>query len=373
MEVKIKEILRNAYIEYGDAVFGDSCRLNAYIADLLVDYPTEQKRLTIIVKENIVSKVVAEKNFEASKFYFYSEMMSDIYGMKKEIAHEMLGYIFYALTGEEYEMRPGSRIDEEIEGIISLRKIFGFTDEDAYDYYTKDFSADLNPIDSDYLMVAYMYHCGCGIEKNIRIAMKLYENIITNHYKGGVLSDCQKLIIPWAKNNLGLILKEKNIKYAITLFEEAINSGVAIAAYNLAKIYREEALKSEKFEMKISLLKSADEVLHNALMNKMTTVDGEEKEALKCDYNKCAELAYKNSLNLYSAKSIEAFALLKNLYGNHILLQNVIEEKYFIIDDYLPQTESISITQWDRQLEICKACCEEYKQKSILYTKLVIR
>ena len=86
MEVKIKQILRQAYIDYGDEVFGDSYKLNAYISDLLAEFPSEQKRLAVIIKENIVSKVVAEKSFEISRFIVYTEMLSDTYGMQKKIA-----------------------------------------------------------------------------------------------------------------------------------------------------------------------------------------------------------------------------------------------------------------------------------------------
>lgn len=364
MRIEVIRILRQAYQEYGNSVFCDNKRLEAYLTDLLVEYPVERKRICLAIEENVVSRIIEE--FTTTHFYkpsFYVNTLQNTYGLSLNYASDLVDMLYNVITG--------SGSDEEIDGLVALRSIYGITYKDAYEHI-KNFSSNYN-ISVDYLLAAYFYHCGYGTDKNLKIALKLYEHVISSNSNEELFSDSQKLIIPWAKNNLALILKENSVKHAITLLEESLNEGVAIAAYNLAKIYRKEALKVDQFGLKISLLKSADDALSNVLMNRVTTIDGKEVTALKNDYIKCAELAYKNSLNIYSAKSIEAFVVLKKIYGPHISLQNVSEQKYFIADEYLPSVDSIPITELDKQLETCKEYCEEYKQKSITYAKLARR
>lgn len=43
MEFEVKEIMRQAYRKYGNAVFCDSHKLNTYLHDLLAKFPSERK------------------------------------------------------------------------------------------------------------------------------------------------------------------------------------------------------------------------------------------------------------------------------------------------------------------------------------------
>lgn len=362
MRIEVIRILRQAYRDYGNSIFCDNKRLEAYLTDLLAEYPLERKRICLAIEENVVSRIIEE--FTTTHYYkpsFYVNILQNTYGLNLDYASELVNTLYDVITGSDSE--------EEIEGIVSLRNVYGINYRDAYEHI-KNFSIN-DSTAVECLLTAYFYHCGYGIEKDLKVATGLYEYVITNKFTEGLFSDSQKLIIPWAKNNLGLIVKERDIERAILLFEESLDFGVTIAAYNLALIYRSEALKVNKIGTRVSLLKLADEALCRALGYKNVEIDGQEVSALKIDYIKCAELAYKNSLNIYSIKSVEAFAILKKMYGMSISLDNVIETKYFVADEYLPVIDAVSVIQSDKQLEECREACECYKLRSVNYANLI--
>lgn len=237
METKIKQILRQAYIDYGDEVFGDSYKLNAYISDLLADFPSEQKKLAVIVKENIISKVVSEKNFEINRFLVYIDILSDTYGMQKTIASKLLGYIFYALTGENYE---GHVVEDEIlnteteiqqsdlsmsiEKVLDeLYKNYNFDLEERYFQKINDVAQRGNP-DAQF-RIGRCFDKGYHIKENKEEAKKWY----TLAAEQGSSS---------SKVNLGdIYYEEGNVASAMKYFEEALDDDVIIGGHNLGLAY----------------------------------------------------------------------------------------------------------------------------------------
>lgn len=100
MQEEVVKRLRNLYLEYGDNLFVDNMRLNAFLEDILFDYPVEKKRLNIVIKENIVNSLIYEReNSLLPKAYMYINLMQDVYGMSEEMAYELINAIYFAIYG----------------------------------------------------------------------------------------------------------------------------------------------------------------------------------------------------------------------------------------------------------------------------------
>ncbi len=98
--MEIKEILRETYLKYGDTLFLDNKKLIGNIRDLLSDYPSEVKKIALIINENIVSKIIKEVDANTiERNMIYAQMLVDNYSMDYEVARRFIGYFIYATKG----------------------------------------------------------------------------------------------------------------------------------------------------------------------------------------------------------------------------------------------------------------------------------
>lgn len=99
MEKTVKDILRNTYLEHGDAVFCDKIKLAAVLSDVLYSFPKERKRIMLAVNENIPKKIINDASIDENRASYYIDLLSDIYNLPTENSQEIIGVIYYVLYG----------------------------------------------------------------------------------------------------------------------------------------------------------------------------------------------------------------------------------------------------------------------------------
>lgn len=79
------------YDEYGAELFCNSGKLNAYMHDLLAEFPNERRRMSVAVSEGLVKKMIeAATRKETFNQYLYIDVLHNSYGMDKCLAEDVV-------------------------------------------------------------------------------------------------------------------------------------------------------------------------------------------------------------------------------------------------------------------------------------------
>lgn len=133
MEVAVKNILKQAYAQYGNVVFLDDNRLKAFLSDLLAEYPVERKRISIAINENIIESAINDGDSRRANIYI--DMLQSTYGLPDDVAFDVVETIYYAIYGIQLHRNsiwikdgilgaenPAEKVDNNPEKMSSIQK-----------------------------------------------------------------------------------------------------------------------------------------------------------------------------------------------------------------------------------------------------------
>ena len=171
MRTEVLEILQKAYSEFGNDIFGDNIRLNSCLKDLLFDYPTERKKISIAVNENLVSRIVKERN--PDRFSVYVDVLKTTYDFPIETSKDIISSIYYAINVDlPHEAIDDSKSESLFEEVVhSIEK--------TIDYRNKNLIGGryelLEIINNDINVISYKAKCHI---LNKEVELDILQNII---------------------------------------------------------------------------------------------------------------------------------------------------------------------------------------------------
>ena len=264
MDKEIYRIMQDAYKEYGNEVFLDNRRLHAYLQDLLAAYPTELKRITLAINENIFSKVIIELTEDnKSRLNLYSAILVDNYSIQPEVAEEIVNLIYYTVFGETSKStsfttdKDEARFKNElVNQLISMGDLMfakGLLKE-AYSQYL-EIAKNNNSAAAQWRVAECLKH-GWGIKIDKNKSMDYYLQSAEQGY-------------PMAEHYMASNTPKEDVeKHFQTLERLARDCDLPAAYYTLSKLYAEGVGCKKDFEKSIELIKiAADKNYYWAMCN----------------------------------------------------------------------------------------------------------
>ncbi len=229
MKREVLAILRKTYLDYGKEVFCDRNRLNAFLGDLLYEYPHERKKISLAINENMAYKIITEVTAENPfRINVFIEELVECYELPRNVATDIINTLCYSITGKKY-------MSKTIEKI--LKELYYSPDEAVEKEYADEIylAAQEGNADAQY-RVGNWFETGKIVEKNMFMAKEWYTKAAENKH-------C------WAIHNLGRFCEiEENETDALKYYRTSLNFGEIQSAYNIALYYKNKAKNKEPHE-----------------------------------------------------------------------------------------------------------------------------